>query len=853
MKLGIRIFLLVSGLVAASLLALSLTVYVLQHSQLHDLISESLATSRDSAMVGFENYLQSVDQDINFWSSAPTTRDALAQFSQDWASLGDDPQGELQSLYIDGNPNPNGEKDKLDGADDDSRYTSTHQRFHPTFRSLKNERGYYDIFLIDVDGNVVYSVYKELDFATNMLDGAYADTGLGQAFRSLRDAADGSLAFMDFAPYAPSNGAPASFIARRVNGPSGEFLGVIAFQMPVDRLGALVGDLGHGVHALVIGADNLLRNNDSRFGAEAILRQQISSDVISQALSGMAANGDQVREDSTFLQSAAPFEFHGSKWAFVAEIDQELAFAPLVILRSIILVASAICLIVAAISARILGVSLSRPITNLSDTLRQLIDGNRTAEIGYQDRPDEIGEIASSVHYFKDKLVEMDALQKENEATAAREREAEREKRRLEDEAREAEKQQAEAERQALEKQRETEAAIAIEISEVVQSCANGDFTRSINLGGKDGVTSELCSGINKIGEVVDGGLSEISAAMTALSRGDLTYRLKGEHAGIFGKIASDINATMDSLKDIISTIRDSSNTSTQIVGELTAGADSLAERTEKNAAALEQTSAAMTELEASVRATSENSAQAQEETRSVVRTTDNGLETVKATVEAMEKIKESSQSIAKFTELIDNISFQTNLLALNAGVEAARAGDAGRGFAVVANEVRDLAGRSAEAAREISDFVSESNSRIETGVQLTSKSMEALESIGAAVRDVTERIEGVSQSSKEQSTSIAEITSATAMLDNATQENAAMFEETTAAIQLLESEVNGLKAAIGAFDTGDTASLPGNPASAQPSAKRTMSANASAPGARHGNLAITANVDPSEDDWQEF
>lgn len=853
MKLSARIFLLVSGLVTISLLALSLIMFMIQRDQLQGMISENLEKSRDSAMIGFDQYLELIVQDVRLWSSLPATKDALARFSQEWEKLGADPQGQLQKLYITDNPHPTGEKDKLEQAADESEYTALHSFFHPTFRALKDERGYYDVFLIDAKGNLVYSVYKELDYATNLLDGAYAESGLGQTFRAARDQSNGGPVFTDFAPYEPSNGAAASFISQKVISGTGEFLGVVAFQMPVDRLDALVGDLGNGVHAIVIGSDNLLRNNDARFGEDAILRHQVSSDAIDQALSDLVAFGGETRGNTTFLQSAAPLEFLGTRWVFVAETDKALAFAPLGALRNFVLAASIICLLLSAIAARMLGLSLSRPISILSGTLRQLIDGDRDAEVRYQDRSDEIGEVASSVSYFKEKLVEMDELQRQNEEATAREREAENEKRRIEDEAREAERRDEEAERQTREEQRETEAAIVVEIAEVVEACASGDFSKRIDLDGKDGVTSELCHGVNKIGDVVDGGLREISNAMAALAKGNLTYRLEGEFAGTFGTIADNINAAIESLMAIITTIQESSDTSNRIVIDIAAGADSLSERTEKNAATLEETSAALMELEASVKGASTMAEKAQEDTASVVETTDNGVETVKATVEAMEKIKESSHAITKFTELIDNIAFQTNLLALNAGVEAARAGDAGRGFAVVANEVRDLAGRSAEAAREIADFVSESNARVETGVQLTGESMNALESIGEAVREVTRQICEVSKSSNEQSVSIAEITSAAAMLDNATQANGAMFEKTSNAIKLMKSEVEALKNAVSTFDIGSTAPMVRNDETA--SMQKAISPPKTVPNrlSVQGNLALAEHEDIADGEWSEF
>tara|TARA_R110002049_G_scaffold23545_2_gene83194 strand:+ start:2574 stop:5033 length:2460 start_codon:yes stop_codon:yes gene_type:complete len=800
----------IAGLVAASTLAVSLSVYILQRGTLTEMIVNRLNSERDAAMAGFEQYLDSIQQELSLWSDLPSTATALTTFASAWDALQGDKKAQLQKSYISDNPHPLGEKDRLDAGADSSRYSRVHKTYHAYFKSLKDTRGYYDVFLIDTRGNIVYSVYKELDFATNLANGDYAVSGLGQVFRAARDEKNGAPTFVDFASYAPSAGAPASFIAKKVMSPDGVFLGVIAFQMPIDRLDVLVGDMGEGDFAMVVGTDDLLRNNDARFGDDAILNQTIHSPAAKAALSGTEAVATTERGGVNYLQSAAPLHFLGTHWAFVVELDRALAFSPLARLRNTVIVMSLGCLMLAALAAALLGRSISRPITILSATLRNLVDGNRDAEVDYQNRQDEIGAVATSVVYIKTKLIEMDDLKVATEAAAKRERDAE-EERHNSLEAKRREKRQSDgADQLAQSEQRDKEARIAAEISEVVEACAAGEFSRRLDLDGKQGIFAELCKGVNQIGEVTENGLRQISEAMVALARGDLTYRLDMKAKGTFESIANDVNVTMDSLTKVIITIRDGGEISGTLMKEIAASAVSLSRRTEGNAVALEETSAALTEMEQSVRSASESAQVAKTEVAEVVTCAQSGIEKVKQTMSAMEKIQESSVEISKIVDLIDGIAFQTNLLALNAGVEAARAGEAGRGFAVVANEVRELAARSADAAREIAVLISESGTRVGKGVAYSEDSMRVLETIGTSVRQVAQQVDDLAVASSEQLSGIAEITTAVTTLDSSTQHNAAMFEESTAVTKQMEHEIEALISAVGTFEVGDAGKLAG-------------------------------------------
>ena len=188
-----------------------------------------LATLLDSRRANLESHLASIEQDLRVVAESITTRWALMGFSEGWSEFDDRPTETLQRLYIEDNPHPTGQKHKLDAADDDSTYSEVHALYHPWFRKLLSERGYYDIFLFDREGNLVYTVFKELDFATNLVSGQWRDTDLGRAFRAARDNPTKDFeAFFDFRGYGPSHGAPASFISTPILDEDGELLGVMA-------------------------------------------------------------------------------------------------------------------------------------------------------------------------------------------------------------------------------------------------------------------------------------------------------------------------------------------------------------------------------------------------------------------------------------------------------------------------------------------------------------------------------------------------------------------------------------------------------------------------------------------------
>jgi methyl-accepting chemotaxis protein len=228
-------------------------------------VRAKLETVTDSRRDQLKNYLDSIKEDIDVLSSNDMTLAALASYNQGWLTLSGDHEKTLQGLYIEANPNPTGQKEKLDYASDGSIYSAMHAKYHPWFRSFLQARGYYDVFLINKNGDVVYTVFKELDFATNGRHGRWKDSDLGMIFtKALANPKE--VQFADFKGYAPSNGVPAAFVSKAIISKDGSVEGVLVFQMPVERINNIMKSatgMGESGETYIVGADMLMRS-DSR-------------------------------------------------------------------------------------------------------------------------------------------------------------------------------------------------------------------------------------------------------------------------------------------------------------------------------------------------------------------------------------------------------------------------------------------------------------------------------------------------------------------------------------------------------------------------------------------------------------
>ncbi len=401
---------------------------------LDDEVKNKLAVTLQSRKVTLLNYLQGIEEDLRVISASPFTIAAVDEFSKAFKELGGSATQYLQKAYITDNPHPTGEKEKLDAASDGSAYSSAHAKYHTWFRTTLYARSYYDIFIFDLDGNLIYSVFKELDYATNLMNGEWKNSGLGEVFRQAKNLAPNSPpAFIDFAPYAPSFGAPASFIGLPIINQAGAKVGVLAYQMPITRIDNVMNDatgLGRSGQAFIIGSDFLMRSS-SRFSEQStILKRKVESEVSRAALAGKSGSAlTKNIEGESAIAVYAPLEFLGAKWAIMADISEEEYLEPVVTLRNDLILATVILLIITGIVGIFFARSIAKALVGITHAMSRLADGDNQAEVPYQDRTDEIGTMAGALNIFKENALARIRLEEDartNEEAAARKKEEER-------------------------------------------------------------------------------------------------------------------------------------------------------------------------------------------------------------------------------------------------------------------------------------------------------------------------------------------------------------------------------------------------------------------------------------------
>ncbi len=680
--------------------------------------------------------LKNFENDLTLLATSPEIAGALGALSSAYRMI-ENPTEALQTAYIYSNPNPVGQRQAMDKAEGKDPYHRQHASLHPSMRNLLELRNLYDIFLFDTDLNNVYTVFKETDFAASFAEGPLAASGLGLALRTAEKAEAGTIVFSDFAPYAPSMNAPAAFIVARIDTKAGQPLGYVAFQLNTQTISNIM-DRKDGLGET--GAAYLVGLNEAGApNTHFVLGSGLMQNQTEKSAAVSTILGQSQRTPQIEAALAGQTRFLED----IVLADGRNGFASTAIFEQF---------------GMRWGIIIERDAGELFAAANGLM--KELAMIGLA----IIAVVAGVAFVFARSI------------------------------------------------------SVPIgRISGALDAIANGDLSVVIadaQRADELGVIARSTSGLmdklvvaklaeeerERLSAALHDVVETLSTGLQDLARGDLSRQITAPFPREYEALRHDFNMTLDRLSETIAQVVDVAQHIRTRSTEISAASQELSRRTENQAAALEETAAALDELTASVKSASDGAREVEGIVRQARNSADESGVVVQGAVKAMAEIEKSSEQISMIIGAIDDIAFQTNLLALNAGVEAARAGEAGKGFAVVASEVRALAQRSSTAAKEIKALIATSAQQVGRGVDQVGKAGTALHKIVASVANISTLVSTIASGAIEQSTGLAEINIGVMQLDQVTQQNAAMVDESAAVSRAMHQKATALAAMVAKF-----------------------------------------------------
>ncbi len=627
----------------------------------------------------------------------------------------------------------------------DPGYREVQEAYDSIFKRMAGNLGY-DLHLTDAEGNVIYTTAHEPDFATNLSNGPWKETGFAEAYQA---AMQGKVEVTDFAPYPPANDAPSSFIGAPVV-VDGRTIGTLVLQTRVESINEVIRDgtgLGVTGDVYLVGKDLLMRS-DSRLERESTLLQvKVDTQAVKEGFLGRTAFSTyENRHGEMVFGGAEKMDIPGFDWLIVAEMDRAEVNESFLKLRTTVFGLEVVFAIATIAFALAFARLISRPVTELTDLATALSHGDFSVEILHSG-DDEIGKLANALRLLKSSIERLIG-----------------------------------------------------DVRMQVDAAQAGNLRARVDASRHPGEFGRIVTGLNDTLEAIVQPFEAASTALTHLADLDLTHRTEGSYKGDYAKVMNAIGTCTETLHDFISQVAASSEQVSVAANEIANGAQTIAQGGREHASSLQSTSDHLGQIAEMARSNAKRTEDARNfavQTREVATGAD-GL--VDDMVNAMVQIRSSSANTAEILKDINHIALQTNLLALNAAVEAARAGDAGRGFAVVAEEVRDLAQRCKEAANKTEALIKQSMELAQNGELMSRRVKTNFTEIVTSIGKVNEVVSVIATASAEQAVKVDTVNKVVGRMDEVLQQSAASSEESSSTAEELAAQAHALAGLVGRF-----------------------------------------------------
>lgn len=560
-KISVKLPAILVFLSLVSILVTGLLAYTKSAENMSKAAEVSMESLIDSRTAAIKNLLNGVQQDLGILSSNQMVKDALVELAVDYEDIGAEYGNAtefLQTQYIKNNENKANERHKLTRGESDDVYHDTHERYHAWFMPLTQARAYQDLFIVDRHGNVIYSVYKEKDFATNLINGEWKDTDFAKIFRDIKENGDNEqyITLTDFKSYAANDNEAASFMGSPVKNEEDEFVGALIIQMPVKHMNRVMQNprgLGKTGESYLVGTDKLLRSDLRLSNERTILKQKIESEAVTNALNGQTGMVAKANYKGVDVFAAyAPLKFMGLSWAVIAEMNQDEVLAPVHEMRTFILVGAGLTLLGVIVVGLVVARSLALPISRMTGVMHELANGNLGVKILESDRKDEVGDMADALRIFRKNAEEVETLREEQEA---------------------AQKRSEEKQRAVLHKMAEDFEQNVSGVVEAVDTAAQNMQTTAQGMSATAAATSDQASVVASAAEQATNNVQTVASAAEELTAS-------------IGEISRQVEQSADIAKDAVEEARQATNTvqglstAANKVGEVVQLITSIAEQT---------------------------------------------------------------------------------------------------------------------------------------------------------------------------------------------------------------------------------------------------------------------------------